>query len=37
MKLDLDIEATPVVKKYYDNMVAEVEKQLAVAEKAKDR
>ncbi len=37
MKLELDIEAKPVVKKYYDNMMAEVEKQLAVAEKAKEK
>ncbi len=37
MKLELDIEAKPAVKKYYKAIVAEVEKQLSVAEKAKEK
>ncbi len=35
MRFKLEIEAEPAIKKYYGEIAAEVEKQLAVAEKAK--
>ncbi len=35
MKLDIEVEAKPAVKRYYDSIIAEVERQLSVAEKAK--
>jgi len=35
MKLDIEVEALPPVKKYYESVVAEVERQLSVAEEAK--
>jgi DNA polymerase II large subunit len=37
MKLDIEVEAKPAVKNYYKGIVAEVEKQLSVAEKAKSK
>ena len=37
MKLEIEVEAKPAVKNYYKGLVAEVEKQLAVAEKAKEK
>jgi len=35
MKLDIQVDANPAVKKYYDMIIAETERQLSVAEKAK--
>ena len=37
MKLEIEVEGTPAIKKYYQGIVAEVEKQLSVAEKAKEK
>ncbi len=35
MKLDIEVEAKPAVKRYYDSIIVEVERQLGVAEEAK--
>lgn len=37
MKLEIEVDAKEHVKKYYDQIFEEVEKQLAIAEKAKEK